>query len=126
MFIHNIKSRVNDNKKLSPMTCYYIRRLLRQTFDKFQLIGAFDERIQADSLADLNALINSIYPEDTKVDIVTNKLEILVSYHQGLVTQAQRYGEELAAIEQAIFWLLGFKLEPTSSPDYSVAALAIA
>jgi hypothetical protein len=126
MFIHNIKSRVNDNKKLSPMTCYYIRRLLRQNFDKFQLIGAFDERIQADSLADLNALINSIYPEDTKVDIVTNKLEILVSYHQGLVTQAQRYGEELAAIEQAIFWLLGFKLEPTSSQDYSVAALAIA
>ncbi len=108
------------------MTCYYIRRLLRQKFDKFQLIGAFDERIQADSLADLNALINSIYPEDTKVDIVTNKLEILVSYHQGLVTQAQRYGEELAAIEQAIFWLLGFKLEPTSSQDYSVAALAIA
>lgn len=126
MFIHNIKSRVNDDKKLSPMTCYYIRRLLRQNFDKFQLIGAFDERIQADTLADLNAVINSIYPEDTKVDIVTNKLEILVSYHQGLVTQAQRYGEELAAIEQAIFWLLGFKLEPTPSQDYSVAALAIA
>lgn len=105
---YNTESAVN-NQKLSPMNCYYLRKLLRQNIDKLEATESLATRIQAEPLADLNAIISSIYLENTNVDALTNKLGLMITYHQALDSETPTRNQELVAIERQIFKLLGFK-----------------
>lgn len=66
--------------------------------------------MQADLLSDLNQVIQSLYLESSDIDATIQELEKLVSLHQSLACQGTAYAQELAALEQQIFWLLGFKI----------------
>jgi hypothetical protein len=100
--------------KLSPMTRYYIRKLLKQFSQELRSVVAPGAGLCADSLSDLDAVLNSLYLEATELNTVTQKLENLIYFHQAIQSQNSfhsDYGDKLAELEQQIFWLLGFKRE---------------
>ncbi|WP_052128870.1 hypothetical protein [Neosynechococcus sphagnicola] len=105
--------------QLSPLTAYYLRRLLRQHLDRFQSIVAPGAAMTAHPLADLNQVLNSLYLDEFEIAHVVSQLEGLVRYHQVLIPQNSRYSQELARVEQQIFWLLGFKRSQLTN-DYPV------
>ncbi|MDX2212340.1 MAG: hypothetical protein SFY66_03530 [Oculatellaceae cyanobacterium bins.114] len=100
--------------QLSPLTAYYIRKLLHKHEQRLRFIVAHGAAVKADSLADLNGVLESLYLEESEIKAVTHKLEKLVTFHQLLMQQRIKYNPELSElevleVERQIFWLLGFK-----------------
>jgi hypothetical protein len=95
--------------QLSPLTSYYIRKLLRQQIHHLIWVVAPGAALQADALADLDQVLRSLYLEESEIKKVVKQLETLISYHQALASQQMVHAQELAKIERTIFWLLGFK-----------------
>jgi hypothetical protein len=94
---------------LSLLSSYYIRKLLHRNAENLKFVVAPNAAIEADALADLNSVLESLYLEDEELAAVINELETLANYHQHYVGQAFLYKAALAKIETRIFWLLGFK-----------------
>ncbi len=101
-------------KQLSLATSYQIRKLLHQNLDQISSVIATGAGLKADSLSDLNAVIESLYLEDQKVNAAIERLEHLAVLHQALTTQGAKHRQELRNAEQTIFWLLGFKLREST------------
>lgn len=95
--------------QLTPLTAYYLRKLLRLQCSKLKFVVAPGAGFKADILADLNAVVKSLYLEESEVDRVIQELERLVNIHQYLTSQGATYAKELSTVEQQMFWLLGFK-----------------
>ena len=95
---------------LSPSHAYYIRKLLSQNLDRLQSVVITGAGLKADSQSDLNAVLNSLYPDSQEMQSVIQQLERLLLMHQTLNSQQGRHNQELHKTEQQIFWLLGFKL----------------
>lgn len=95
--------------QLTPLTAYYIRKLLHLQSSKLKFVVAPGAAFKADILADLNAVIKSLYLEEPEVDAVIQELEKLANIHQHLMSKRTTYADELSTIEQKMFWLLGFK-----------------
>jgi PAS domain S-box-containing protein len=96
--------------QLSPSHTYYARKLLYQNLDRLKSVVAAGAGLKADSQSDLNAVLNSLYPDSQEIQIVVEQLERLLMVHQSLSSQKTRHSQELYKTEQQIFWLLGFKL----------------
>lgn len=94
---------------LTLTSAYYIRRLIRQNFDRLQSVVATGAGIQADVLSDLNAVLRSLYLEPAELSAAELKLEKLTVYHQGLTNQVGAHRQDIADLEEQIFWILGFR-----------------
>lgn len=97
--------------QLSPITSYYLRKLLRQRSDRLQPVSTAD----ADTFGrkvdtNLDAALDSIYQDHTELSHITQKLEGLVSLHQALEKQGTIYSKDLDSVEETIFQMLGFQL----------------
>jgi PAS domain S-box-containing protein len=95
--------------QLSPTISYYIRKLLRDNLDHLKSVVAFGAGLQADPLADLNAVLKSLYMEEYEVNAVVVELQDLTARHQLLSNYKGQYRQELEKLEMRIFWLLGYK-----------------
>lgn len=94
---------------LDPTSAYYIRKLLRQNFDRLQSVVAHGAGLVIDPLSDLNAVIESLYLEDHEIQATINELQQLVIVHKRLCDQSSLNQQSLPELERRIFWLLGFK-----------------
>lgn len=94
---------------ISPVSSYYIRQLISQKRNFLKFVVAPKAAMEAHSLADINAVIDSLYPDLDEAWSVTQKLENLISMHQILKQNGEIYLENLTLIEKEIYWLLGFK-----------------
>ena len=95
---------------LSPVTSYYVRKILSQYRSRLRFIAAQNAALEAHALADLDAVLSSLYHDDGRVLDVANKLEDLVQSHQVLRDQGKIYAHYLITIEKEILELLGFEI----------------
>lgn len=93
----------------SPTAVYYIRRLIRQNFDRLQSVVASGASMDVDPFSDLVAVIESLYLEEAEALKVAAELDRLAPLHQGLASRTGGYRKELQELETRIFWLLGLK-----------------
>jgi len=111
---------MGPNPRLSPTTSYYIRQILTQNRFRLRFVVAPKAALEADSMADMNAVIDSLYPDTDEAIAVGKKLERLVAVHQILKRQGSMYADNVEVVEQEICWLLGFKLidiQPSSQDN---------
>lgn len=97
--------------QLSPITSYYLRKLMRQRSDRLQPVSAFDTdgpSNRADT--NLDKALQSLSKNHSEISHITQKLEGLVSLHQALEKQGTIYSKDLASVEESIFQMLGFQL----------------
>ena len=97
-------------RQLSLTTSYYIRKLLHQNLDRLTSVLEIGAGLKANSLSDLNAVLESLYLEEQEINAAIEQLEHLGVFHQTLSHQGAKHHQDLRAAEQNIFWLLGFKL----------------
>lgn len=100
--------------RLTPLTSYYVCKLLRQNIDNLKWIVAPGAGLQAEPWGNLDAVLTSLYLEEVELAVVVQRIEALVTYHRSLIEQTLQVTDEIAAevnrAEVAIFWLLGFKV----------------
>ncbi len=93
--------------KLSVSMTYYLRRLLRQHEAELAPVICPGAGLVAHAEADLAAVLESLYPEESECDSIQEQLATLVLLHQ----QGAPQRKQIAA---QIFWLLGVKYSPKS------------
>jgi adenylate cyclase len=94
------------SSQISPAVAYHIRKLLNQNLS--QLVPIVPS-LTADSLSNLNAVLESLYRDAAEIAAATRQLEHLGVFHKTLSTQGTQHGQQLKETEQKIFWLLGYK-----------------
>lgn len=97
---------------LSPATIPYIRKLLRQNLDRLQFDNRYPVCPQPHPLGHPNAIATALYPNAVARTPIVAELEQLVATHRDLSYQPANYFKQIAAVEQQIFHLLGFQLNP--------------
>ena len=97
--------------QLSPITSYYLRKLMRQRSDRLQPVSTFGSESTSNRAdASLDTALRSLCKEHSEVGQIAQKLEGLVSLHQALEKQGTIYSKDLASVEETIFQMLGFQL----------------
>lgn len=97
--------------QLSPITSYYLRKLMRQRSDRLQPVSSFDTELSSNrSDTNLDKALQSLCQNHSEISHITQKLEGLVSLHQALEKQGTIYSKDLASVEESIFQMLGFQL----------------
>lgn len=92
--------------KLSPVTNYYIRKLLRQSSQQLAAQSSF-YGAHPDSFIDLDAILKHLYSEAMVVSAVMQQLEALAQVHQELGIHGSSNLNYKNWLEQQIFQLLG-------------------
>jgi len=87
---------------LSPITSYYLRRILNQNRHRLKFIVAPHAAVEAHPLADLNQVITSLYLDDGVISDMVNQLEHLVTLHKMLDEQGALYLEHQTQVEEEI------------------------
>lgn len=107
MITHDLTSKIPSSLEepihLSPITVYYLRKLLRQNFDR--LLPLLDKTIDPIGLDTPQA--------GERSQGVVLQLERLVLQHEALSSRGAKHLPELRHAEQEIFRLLGFKIQET-------------
>jgi hypothetical protein len=94
--------------RLSPITSYYIRKLLRQPSNNARA-KALTTQSPTDALSDLDQMLQSLYPSE-EMSTAIQRLESLVYIHKSIYDQTALYADyphELIKLEHQIFRLLG-------------------
>lgn len=104
---------------ISPVTSYYIRQILYQNRTCIKFIVAPNAALEAHPMADINAVINSLYPDASEAWMVIQKLENLASMHQILKENRDMHTNNLNLVEKEICWLLGFRYIAQDVKAYS-------
>ncbi|NET51808.1 MAG: response regulator, partial [Merismopedia sp. SIO2A8] len=94
---------------LDPVNAYYIRKLLRQNFDRLQSVVVKGAGPTINPLSDLNTVIENLYLDEEEVQEAIQELVQLVEMHKRISAQSQVNRQSLPELEAKIFWLLGFK-----------------
>ncbi|PSB27185.1 hypothetical protein [Stenomitos frigidus] len=97
--------------RLSPTTCYYIRKLLCR-FQGDVKGTAASKAVPTDALSNIDEVLQSLYPSVTEISSVIQRLESLVYLHKSIHAQTSLYANyvhELTKLEQQIFRLLAFR-----------------
>jgi adenylate cyclase len=94
--------------QIAPPIAYHVRKLLNQNLS--QLVPIVSGKT-ADSLSDLNAILEDLYCNAAEIASATRQLEHLGVFHQTLSTQGTQHSQQLREAEQKIFWLLGYKFQ---------------
>ncbi|XFA72588.1 hypothetical protein RYO59_000815 [Thermosynechococcaceae cyanobacterium Okahandja] len=90
--------------KLGVSITYYLRRLLRQHEQNLTSVICPGAGLVANGEADLDAVLDSLYPDEEENATIRQQLETLVLLHQ----HSDRLGApQQAKITAQIFWLLG-------------------
>jgi adenylate cyclase len=97
----------------SPAIAYYVRKLLYQNLDRLQSVVAEGAGIRADSLSDLNAVVESLYLDAPEIAATIDQVETLAMQHQQYGGYGSQHHEERQAAEKQILWLLGYKYRDT-------------
>jgi PAS domain S-box-containing protein len=95
--------------QLSLSVTYYLRKLLHQNLQNLKSIVAMGAAIQADEVCDINAVLTSLYFEDEELASVVSQLDRAVATHEAMASQPGQFQKERSALEEKIFWLLGYK-----------------
>ena len=95
---------------LSPITAYYVRKLLAHNFDRLTPITSGQADIDASLLSDLSLGIVHLESIDRVTSSAVLQLERRVMQHQALSSQGAKHLPDLRDAEQEIFRLLGFNL----------------
>ncbi|KAM3095260.1 response regulator [Phormidesmis sp. 146-12] len=107
MITYDLTSKVPNSlvepTHLSPITVYYLRKLLRQNFDR--LLPLSDRTVDS-------ALLDRSQGGERSQGMVL-ELEKLVLQHEALSSRGAKHLPELKHAEQEIFRLLGFKVQET-------------
>jgi hypothetical protein len=111
------------NIKLSLVTCYYIQKLVRQQAQQLKSVLAAGAGCNAKQETDINKVLESLYLEVEDIAEQTQKLEVLVRWHQTLSKDAQGNQKQLAEIETKIFWIIGLKKLPAPSQQSSLNSI---
>lgn len=96
--------------QLLATTGYYIRQLIKQHGQELQSAVAQGTQLIANTTADINRVIASLYPNESETTRMMSELELLVKVHQHLRSQNSLYAstfEQLQDIESRIFSILG-------------------
>lgn len=96
--------------QLLATTGYYIRQLIKQQGQELKSAVAHGTQLIADTTADINRIIASLYPNETETTQMMSELELLVKVQQHLRSQNSLYAstvEQLQDIEARIFRILG-------------------
>ncbi|MDR7993058.1 hypothetical protein [Thermosynechococcus sp. TG252] len=101
---------------LSISQIYYLRHLLRQYAPMLKPV--ITEGV-ATAEADLDAVLESLYPEAEELATVTEQLGRLILLHQKKDLLSI---EQYEAITQQIFWILGLKYASSGVGKESVTA----
>lgn len=115
-FTNVVESTMGPTLPLSPTTSYYIRQILLRNRSSLKFVVAPKAALEADCMADINAVVESLYPDSDEAKAIAKQLERLVSAHQILTVQGEMYVNNVKVIEREICWLLGFKLT-SSTPS---------
>ncbi len=95
--------------QLSLSTTYYLRKLLHQNLHNLKSIVAMGAAILADEVSDINAVLTSLYLEEDELASVVSQIDRAVATHEAMASQPGQFQEERSALEEKIFWLLGYK-----------------
>ncbi len=95
---------------LSPITAYYVRKLLAHNFDRLTPIASGQADIDASLLSDLSLGIVHLEAIDRVTSSAVLQLERRVMQHQALSSQGAKHLPDLRDAEQEIFRLLGLNL----------------
>jgi hypothetical protein len=95
--------------QLSPMSRYYVRRMLQQTWEMVAHEHPADRRTTIDADQALETLLSG-----TQATTTLAELERLAHLHQGLSTQ-ERYREQMLKIETQVASLLGLSIPGQTS-----------
>lgn len=85
--------------KLSPFTHYYLRKLLRQRLNQSSEAATILTQVRE---ANLNAVLDELYPNEPSNSIAVKELENLVSNHQWITTKHVHSQVDTTAIEERI------------------------
>lgn len=96
--------------QLSPVTSYYLRKLLRQRSDRLQGTAHTCDPSPQRASPNLDKVLGFLCQKHTESGHIAQKLEGLVSIHQELEKQGNIYSKDLASVEDSIFRVLGFEL----------------
>ncbi|MEM9217744.1 MAG: hypothetical protein AAGD25_25820 [Cyanobacteria bacterium P01_F01_bin.150] len=97
--------------QLSPITSYYLRKLMRQKGDRLQPVSSTNSELFVGRTdTNLDVALQSLSQNHAEIGHITQKLEGLVSLHQALEKQGTIYSKDLASVEETIFQMLGFQL----------------
>ncbi len=95
---------VGDAERLSPITDYYVRKLLQQNAGQLTSIDPLLNEAFSTSLCHSSiALFDRLRRLHDSLTIVAESLEALVLQHQTLRTDGRKYQAELSRIEEQIF-----------------------
>ncbi len=95
--------------QLSLSATYYLRKLLHQNLHNLKSIVAMGAAIQADEVSDINAVLGSLYFEDEELAAAISQIDRAVATHEAMASQPGQFQKERSALEEKIFWLLGYK-----------------
>lgn len=103
------------SSQLSPMTGYYLRKLHEHRYERASL-SSQNASCSVAAQRDYNEVLRSLYNNNDQLAITIQKLEAFVEIHQKLVSDRNAQAEQIEAIEDQIFTLLG---EPSVSSKSS-------
>ncbi len=99
-----------NSVSLSPITAYYVHKLLANHFDRLTPITSGQAEIDASLLSDLSLGIVHLDAIDQATSSAVLQLERRIMQHQALSSQGAKHLPDLRDAEQEIFRLLGFNL----------------
>jgi EAL domain-containing protein (putative c-di-GMP-specific phosphodiesterase class I) len=104
--------------QLSPVSRYYVRKLLQQNLGVIQSSEgmANGQDLTAGSL-DVELALDRLLGNGINTSEKVAELERLAYLHQGLSTQGNLYSNDVAELESKVFSLLGIKKQAPPNPD---------
>lgn len=100
--------------QLSLSTTYYLRKLLHQNLHNLKSIVVAGVAIEVHEFCDINAVLESLYLEPEELASVVSQLDRAVATHEAMAAQPGQFHQERVALEEKIFWLLGYKFRSLS------------
>jgi sulfur carrier protein ThiS len=105
------------NHRLSVLTDYYVRKLIRRYRGRLKSVVAHGACIEADTQTSIDDVLESLYLEPEAIAAQVKELEVMIRHHQHLEQKvAQKPSlahSQLQNLERQIFWVIGFKVQET-------------
>ncbi len=105
--------------QLSPVSRYYVRKLLQQNLGVIQPSEGMVE-VGAPGSLDVEQALDRLLGDGIDTSAKVAELERLAYLHQGLSTQGNLYSEDVAELESKVFSLLGIKKQAPVAPSSEV------
>lgn len=106
---------------LSLIAQYHIRQLLHRDRQQLQVVAAPGRALSAHDQADLNAVVEGLYLDESKIEQVFRALEGYARLHLKVSRQERRAERLCSDLEGKIFALLG--LRRLAVPSFEASAL---